>query len=303
MNIRAGLVGAWRLSIIAVISVLASSTLLVGCGGVEKRPGLLDVVLRPRDIDLTLAAYTFDEPAGATGDQARGARAEALAAAVAAAGADIVALHGATRRDLDDLAARLGGFAILGSGADDGVASGAFAALAVRAERFDIIDEATFWLSDAPERPGSATWGNTRPRTCTLVRLRERARGRTLTIASTQLDEASARSRDLSVQLIARRISASAAPDEPAVLLANLAMPLSTPASRLLTGAMRPALEPLPWPATAGPDPLRDFRPLTRAADNGTSAILVDRTADMRPAPPAPAALPGFLLARCRVPG
>ncbi|MFN5958418.1 MAG: hypothetical protein ACK462_10850, partial [Planctomyces sp.] len=242
---------AWLRCLLAFLVVGACLTGLAACAGVEKRPGLLDAVLRPRDINVTMAAYTFAEPAetAAAHDPA------AVAAALLAAETDVIAFIGASRGQLDDLASRLPGFTVIGSGSVDGIAAGPHNAVAVRAARFDVVDEATFWLSDTPQTPGSATWGNARPRTCTIVRVIERSRSRPLTIAATQLDSASPRARDLAVQAIARRITSLSPEGTPAVLMADLAMPLTTPASRLLLGRMRPALEPLEWPVTAGADP------------------------------------------------
>ncbi|MFN9132919.1 MAG: hypothetical protein ACK5XO_09585 [Phycisphaerales bacterium] len=290
---------AWLRCLLAFLVVGACLTGLAACAGVEKRPGLLDAVLRPRDIDVTMAAYTFAEPAetAAAHDPA------AVAAALLAAETDVIAFIGASRGQLDDLASRLPGFTVIGSGSVDGIAAGPHNAVAVRAARFAVVDEATFWLSDTPQTPGSATWGNARPRTCTIVRVIERSRSRPLTIAATQLDSASPRARDLAVQAIARRITSLSPEGTPAVLMADLAMPLTTPASRLLLGRMRPALEPLEWPVTAGADPLRDFRPLSAAATSATTTILIPSAATAKPARSIPDAPSGLLITRASIPG
>ena len=290
---------AWLRCLLAFLVVGACLTGLAACAGVEKRPGLLDAVLRPRDINVTMAAYTFAEPA----EMAAAHDPAAVAAALLAAETDVIAFIGASRGQLDDLASRLPGFTVIGSGSVDGIAAGPHNAVAVRAARFDVVDEATFWLSDTPQTPGSATWGNARPRTCTIVRVIERSRARPLTIAATQLDSASPRARDLAVQAIARRITSLSPEGAPAVLMADLAMPLTTPASRLLLGRMRPALEPLEWPVTAGADPLRDFRPLSAAATSATTTILIPSAATAKPARSIPDAPSGLLITRASIPG
>lgn len=294
---------AWLRCGLALLVVGACLTGLTGCGGVEKRPGLLDAVLRPRDIDVTMAAYTFAEPAETAAAPAAAHDPAAVAAALLAAEADVIAFIGVSRGQLDDLASRLPGFTVIGSGSVDGIAAGPHNAVAVRAARFDVVDESTFWLSDTPQTPGSATWGNARPRTCTIVRVIERSRARPLTIAATQLDSTSPRARDLAVQAIARRITSLSPEGAPAVLMADLAMPLTTPASRLLLGRMRPALEPLEWPVTAGADPLRDFRPLTAAATSATTTILIPSAATAKPVRSIPDAPSGLLITRASIPG
>ena len=293
---------AWLRCVLALLVVGACLTGLAACARVEKRPGLLDAVLRPRDIDVTMAAYTFGEPAE-TAAAAAAHDPAAVAAALLAAEADVIAFIGASRGQLDDLASRLPGFTVIGSGSVDGIAAGPHNAVAVRAARLDVVDDATFWLSDTPQTPGSATWGNARPRTCTIVRVIERSRARPLTTAATQLDRASPRARGLAVQAIARHITSLSPENAPAVLMADLAMPLTTPASRLLLGRMRPALEPLEWPVTAGADPLRDFRPLTAAATSATTTILIPPTATAKPARSIPDAPSGLLITRASIPG
>jgi endonuclease/exonuclease/phosphatase family metal-dependent hydrolase len=121
---------------------------------------------------------------------------------------DVLGLQEALRFQLDELAAALPGYAEVGVGRDDGVRAGEYAAILFRSERFEPLASGTFWLSDEPEKPASATWGNRIPRICTWVSLRDRATGTATLVLNTHFDHESAGSRERAAALIAERIDA-----------------------------------------------------------------------------------------------
>ena len=61
--------------------------------------------------------------------------------------------------------------------------------------RLDGDEQGTFWLSDAPEKPGSTTWGNGWPRIVTWARFIEDSTGRGVYVFNTHFDNASEPSR------------------------------------------------------------------------------------------------------------
>lgn len=71
-----------------------------------------------------------------------------------------------------------------------------------RNDRFECLQSGHFWLSDTPDVPGSATWGNSIPRMVTWVRLRQND-GREWFIVNTHLDHASEPARQKGARLIA----------------------------------------------------------------------------------------------------
>lgn len=62
------------------------------------------------------------------------------------------------------------------------------APLLFRRAAFDLRDSGCFWLSEAPEVPGSQSWGSAYPRTVSWVRLARRSSGEELVFVNTHFD-------------------------------------------------------------------------------------------------------------------
>ncbi|AGP42216.1 hypothetical protein SCE1572_51570 [Sorangium cellulosum So0157-2] len=125
---------------------------------------------------------------------------------------DVLGLQEALRSQLDDLRGALP-YAELGVGRNDGAETGEYAAILYNADRFDVDESGTFWLSDTPEVPGSRSFGNVVVRICTWARLVEKSSGRGFYLFNTHLDHESQPSRARSVELIADRIAKRSHPD------------------------------------------------------------------------------------------
>ena len=74
-------------------------------------------------------------------------------------------------------------------------------------ERFDVISQETFWLSDDPATPGSSAWDSALPRICTWGLLLDRRTGKRFVIANTHLDHRSAMARIQGVNVILTRLA------------------------------------------------------------------------------------------------
>jgi endonuclease/exonuclease/phosphatase family metal-dependent hydrolase len=81
---------------------------------------------------------------------------------------DIVGLQEALKDQIDFLIHELTEFAWFGVGRDDGKEMGEYTAVLFRRDRLQLVDSATFWLSESPEAPGlgwdavcnrTVTWG------------------------------------------------------------------------------------------------------------------------------------------------
>ncbi|WP_437836045.1 RICIN domain-containing protein [Sorangium sp. So ce1153] len=125
---------------------------------------------------------------------------------------DVIGVQEALRSQLDDLHGALP-YSELGVGRDDGMGAGEYSAILYSADRFEVGESGTFWLSDTPEVPGSRSWGNFYVRICTWARLVERSSGRGFYVFNTHLDHESQPSRARSVELIADRIAKRTHPD------------------------------------------------------------------------------------------
>ena len=107
---------------------------------------------------------------------------------------------------LNDLKGLLPGYAEVGVGRDDGAEAGEFNPVFYRADRFELLDWGTFWLSETPEQAGSKGWDGACNRLATWTVLRDRD-GRELFFINTHLDHVGETARREGVSLLLERIA------------------------------------------------------------------------------------------------
>lgn len=118
---------------------------------------------------------------------------------------DLVGLQEAEKFQVDDLIELLRDFDWVGVGRDDGQTKGEMNAVLVRRSVFSIESQQTLWLSETPQQISSG-WDAMFKRTLTLLRLKERQRGRELYFLNTHFDHHGAQARSQSAQLVAQTV-------------------------------------------------------------------------------------------------
>ena len=119
---------------------------------------------------------------------------------------DLLGLQEALRNQLDVITKALPEYSMIGTGREaDG--AGEYSPLLYRHERFDVIAAGTFWLSDTPQKPGSATWGNSNPRLCTWARLFDRLTGQRISVLNTHWDHQSQPARENGSSQMAKHVA------------------------------------------------------------------------------------------------
>lgn len=121
---------------------------------------------------------------------------------------DVIGTQEGLHSQLQDLATDLPDYRWVGSGRDDGKIRGEFTAVLYRPARLEPLTTNHFWLSDTPEIPGSATWGNKNRRMVTRLKFRDRSTGSEFFLFNTHFDHEVERAREESARLIRRRIAA-----------------------------------------------------------------------------------------------
>jgi endonuclease/exonuclease/phosphatase family metal-dependent hydrolase len=136
---------------------------------------------------------------------------------------DLLGAQEALAFQCDEVRTELVGHAFVGVGRDDGKAKGEFSPIFYRADRFERIDSGQFWLSEAPDVPGSKSWDSAITRLATWVRLRDRRDGgRELLYLNTHWDHAGPDARSHSAQLIRDRIAAIVGPGAAVIVTGDL---------------------------------------------------------------------------------
>ena len=163
------------------------------------------------------------------GENAWPHRQNLVVAVIKDADPDLLGLQEALRDQVDFLSDELDGYDRVGVGREpDG--KGEYSAILYRRSRFDLCDAGTFWLSDAPETPGSRSWGNNLPRICTWARLLDRTSGQRLLYLNTHWDHESQPARRHSGKLMGRRLQELSRGDEPAIVTGDFNAAPANPA-------------------------------------------------------------------------
>jgi endonuclease/exonuclease/phosphatase family metal-dependent hydrolase len=185
--------------------------------------------------ELRVMSFNLRYGTARDGDNSWPQRRDLLVRVIREFAPDVLGTQEALRFQLDELREGVPGYTEIGVGRDDGIAAGEYAAILYRSDRFGLLDQGTFWLSDTPDVPGSATWGNSITRICTWARLADRRSGREFYVYNLHLDHQSQPSRERSVELLTSVVSSRRHPD-PYVVLGDFNAGEGNPAMRYLRG-------------------------------------------------------------------
>jgi len=117
-------------------------------------------------------------------------------------GADIIGLQEATRPQIDQIAERAEDYQWYGEGRDDGKDRGEFSPIFWKREKFELLDQGTFWLGPDPAAVGKPAWGAGLPRICSWVALKSADSEAPLLVLNTHFDHQSGEARLKSAGLI-----------------------------------------------------------------------------------------------------
>lgn len=119
---------------------------------------------------------------------------------------DLLGVQEPFAHQVADLMAALPGYGFVGVGRNDGVAEDEFEGIFYRRERFVLLDEGHFWLSDTPDVPGTVFPDSGWIRMATWITVRDLVAGRELFMLNTHWDNESQSSRERSAELISERL-------------------------------------------------------------------------------------------------
>lgn len=128
-------------------------------------------------------------------------------------GFDIFGAQEVLDDQLHDMLDRLPDYNYIGVGRDDGATKGEYAPIFYRKERFELLDEGHFWLSEVTDRP-NVGWDAALPRICTWGRFRDRTSGRVFHFFNLHMDHVGVKARAESCRLVLERIRTMCDPGE-----------------------------------------------------------------------------------------
>ncbi len=131
---------------------------------------------------------------------------------------DVFGIQQVLRNQVYSLRDALPNYRHYGVGEQNGREGGEFAPIFYRADRFDLLDHGTFWLSKTPHIPGSEGWDARGPRICSWVKLHDRQASQTFYYFNTHFDSTGRTARLESARLILSQIKVITGYSTPIIL-------------------------------------------------------------------------------------
>jgi len=170
------------------------------------------------------------------GEHAWPNRKENVAAVIRFHQADIVGMQEALRGQIDDLQELLPEFAWIGVGRDDGVNQGEFSPVFYRRDRFAVVENGTFWLSESPEVVASKSWDAAITRIANWAIMEDRTSLQRFFLLNTHFDHRGEQARTESAQLIVDR-AGQLAGSLPVIISGDFNVPPAADAYRTMTAS------------------------------------------------------------------
>lgn len=118
---------------------------------------------------ITTMSYNLRSSRLEDGEDAWEHRQDGVADVLRAHSPDLIGFQEAQKEQLDDLRERLSAYTYVGSGRLDGETEGEYCAIGHRNDRFELLEQSTFWLSETPDEPGSTGWDASHSRITTYA--------------------------------------------------------------------------------------------------------------------------------------
>lgn len=131
---------------------------------------------------------------------------------------EILGTQEGLKHQLEDMLALLPGYAYVGVGRDDGKEAGEHSAIFFNTQRFDLLENGDFWLSEDSNKPTKG-WDAVLPRICSWAKFKEKKTGFEFYFYNTHFDHVGEKAREESAKLILEKIEEKA--DQSPVLLSG----------------------------------------------------------------------------------
>lgn len=129
-------------------------------------------------------------------------RTDKVAALIKKYNPDLLGVQEALHNQMIDLQSNLPDYSFVGVGRDDGKEKGEYSAIFYKKDKFEVLLQNTFWLSETPEVPGSKSWDAAITRIVTYTLLKDKTTGKSFIYTNTHFDHVGKEARKNSAKLI-----------------------------------------------------------------------------------------------------
>jgi endonuclease/exonuclease/phosphatase family metal-dependent hydrolase len=119
---------------------------------------------------------------------------------------DLLGLQEALWYQYEEIDSALSGYSSVSRGRDDGKRNGEMNSVFYNINRFDLVRDSTFWLSETPNKPGSKGWGASLPRIVTWVELKDKKNHKSLYYFNTHFAHDSDSARIMSAGILLKEV-------------------------------------------------------------------------------------------------
>ena len=141
---------------------------------------------------------------------------------------DLLGMQEVLHNQMEDLKRGLPQYTALGVGRDDGKAKGEYSPIFYKKERFRLLDEGHFWLSEVTDRPNKG-WDAALPRICTWGHFLDRQTRRRFWFFNLHMDHVGVRAREESAKLVVAKIREMCGPREFVILTGDFNVDQNNP--------------------------------------------------------------------------
>jgi endonuclease/exonuclease/phosphatase family metal-dependent hydrolase len=151
---------------------------------------------------VTVMSYNIRLDTKADGVNQWGNRIEKVSDLIKKHNPDLLGVQEALHNQMMDLQKNLPDYQFVGVGRDDGKEKGEYSAIFYKKDKFEVLKQNTFWLSETPEIPGSKSWDAAITRVVTFAVLKEKSTGKSFIYANTHFDHIGKEARKNSANVI-----------------------------------------------------------------------------------------------------
>ncbi|WP_114781736.1 endonuclease/exonuclease/phosphatase family protein [Botryobacter ruber] len=148
---------------------------------------------------------------------------------------DIFGTQEGLHHQLQDMTHEMPGYAYIGAGRDDGKQKGEFSAIFYKTDKFKLLKNGDFWLSETPDKPGKG-WDAAYPRIGTWGQFQDKATGFTFYLFNMHFDNRGEQAREESAKLVLRKINELAG-KSPVILTGDFNFSQDNPVYQLITSS------------------------------------------------------------------
>lgn len=119
---------------------------------------------------------------------------------------DVIGMQEVLHKQLTYLQENLEGYDYIGVGRTDGKTKGEYTCIFYQKDKFEVLDQGNFWLSETPDVPGSVGWDAALERVATWGKFRDKKTGKIFMAVNTHFDHVGVEARKQSALLIIDKI-------------------------------------------------------------------------------------------------